>query len=579
MPYNCDGPQPPVSDNNDITGQGVIANYVATAGIAVLLIVIYFFVVYNPALDPFRKTDQDSLNPSFRPNPVDQIILRTARHIPKRLMGDRKVHISAQIEEGFIECILAMSDLQIVTGLSILISGYAQLHQGISSYHWMVIVSLAWFSSLTHLACLTLLRTYLYNHSLQRIWRLFCMAALVILLTIALSFTGEYSWSSLPGGAIPSEDVAWSILRHAMCHSRYGVGSTTGYFAMVLSILLVIFGFMTRIIKLHKIISVGIWGKARVRLSMQARRLLRIAFTWCCSNNPPKSLKRTLLYRPLLTVFLVARLFLDGWSSMFSEVCWLIVGFIWGNMRLFGTLGIIEKSVIRSTREPTPIKLVQDSDERDGDWGFGQVVALVLLLAPLFTIIKYFNHNYKQRAGVVTDCSDHTWESSEPSHSSSQSMNLTVSPVTHGTPMRPDDPDSNWDDHAQTLGAAIIYFIFICTITWFLICTDNSTANLVEHLRAFYLPIIIALMGIWELVIFSLTIELDLSNMPLWVQRLLHLVNILFFTFGAFFTLMPYYLSTASYSLTLVGTYSFLISAAVFYILCAVFYRIMGHTS
>ena len=34
----------------------------------------------------------------------------------------------------------------------------------------------------------------------------------------------------------------------------------------------------------------------------------------------------------------------------------------------------------------------QDSDERDSDWGFGQVVALVLLLAPLITIIKYLTH-------------------------------------------------------------------------------------------------------------------------------------------------------------------------------------------
>lgn len=161
-------------------------------------------------------------------------------------------------------------------------------------------------------------------------------------------------------------------------------------------------------------------------------------------------------------------------------------------------------------------------------------------------------------------------------------MNLTDPPFTHETPMRPDDPDSNWDDHAQTLGAAITYFIFICTVTLFLICTYNSTANLVDHLQVFYLPVIIALMGIWELVIFSLTIELDLSNMPLWVQKLLQLVNILFFTFGAFFSLMPYYIShqpSENYSFTWVGTYSFLISAAVFYILCAVLYRIMGSTS
>lgn len=34
----------------------VIANYVVTAGIAKLLIVLYFLVVYDPSQDPLRKT-------------------------------------------------------------------------------------------------------------------------------------------------------------------------------------------------------------------------------------------------------------------------------------------------------------------------------------------------------------------------------------------------------------------------------------------------------------------------------------------------------------------------------------------
>jgi hypothetical protein len=71
-----------------------------------------------------------------------------------------------------------------------------------------------------------------------------------------------------------------------------------------------------------------------------------------------------------------------------------------------------------------------------------------------------------------------------------------------------------------------------------------------------------------------LTIELDLSHMPLWFQRLLHMVNIMFFIFSVFFAplLGP---SQENYP-TWVGTYSFLLSAALCYILCAVFYRIHG---
>ncbi|KZN88534.1 hypothetical protein EN45_071090 [Penicillium chrysogenum] len=354
MPYNCSGPQPPISVDPDITGKGVIANYVATAGIAVLLIIIHFFVVYEPALDPFRKTDYP-LNQSFRPNPIDTIILRTVRRIPKRLMGARKVRVNSQVGKGFTECILAMSDLQIVTGLSILISGYTQLPQGLSSFHWMVIVDLAWFSSLTHLACLTLLRNHLYNHSMQRIWRLLCMAVLVILLTVALSFTGGYDWTSSHRSNYIYKGTAFNVIRPAMCHPSS-----------------MVFGFVARIIRLHKAISVGVWGKSRAKLSIQARRLLSIAFAWSCLGSSHKSLKH-------------------GWSSMFVEMCWLVAGFVWGTIRLFGVLNIIQQDVHEGSTV-LRFTMLQESDEREAGWGFGQVMAVVLLLAPLITIVKYFTH-------------------------------------------------------------------------------------------------------------------------------------------------------------------------------------------
>ncbi|CAG8179328.1 unnamed protein product [Penicillium nalgiovense] len=565
MSYKCSGPQPPMSVDPDITGQGVIANYVATAGIAVLLITIHFFVVYQPALDPFRKADYP-LNQSYRPNPIDTTILRTMRRIPKRLMGARNVR-NSQVERGFTECILAMSDLQIVTGLSILISGYTQLPQGLSSFHWMVIVDLAWFSSLTHLACLTLLRNHLYNHSIQRIWRLFCMAALVILLTVALSFTGGYDWTSVSISSTINKDAALSVIRPAMCQTSSGTRSTVTYYAMVFSILLMVFGFVARIVKSHKTMSVGIWGKARAELGMQARRLLSITFTWCCLGSSRKSLKRMLFYRPLLTTFFAARLFLDAWSSMFLEVSWLVAGFVWGTIRLFGVLRIVQRDV-RGSNTLSGFSMLQDSDEREAGWGFGQVVALVLLLAPLITIIKYFTHDDEQPE-IATSYSDRIDASS---HVESPSMSPNTS--TRATSRRPDDPDSNLDDHVQTIGAVILYFMLMCLLMLTLLCFASSTTNLLDGLKSFYVPIVISWVGIWGVVLFSLTIELDLSHMPLWFQMLLHMVNIIFFIFSAFFA--PLRGLSQEDCLTWAGTYSFLLSSAVLYILCAVFFRIHG---
>lgn len=218
-----------------------------------------------------------------------------------------------------LQCILAMSDLQIITGISILISGFIQLHQGLSSYHWTVIVDLAWFSSLTHMACLTLLKNYLYNHPLQRAWRLLSMAGLAILLVIAISFTGSYKWPYSIGYFISVEDSR-TITIPAICQTRPTSRSGMPYWSMVFSIVMIIFGFMTRIIKLHRTISVNVIGTAGDWLSSQLLCLLRRVFIWCSANSSHKSLKRTLVYRPLLAIFLEVRLILDGWSSMSLEV-------------------------------------------------------------------------------------------------------------------------------------------------------------------------------------------------------------------------------------------------------------------
>jgi hypothetical protein len=84
---------------------------------------------------------------------------------------------------------LTMSDLQLLTGLSILISGYTQLHCGLSAYHWQKIVDLAWFASTIHLCRLTFLRNYLCDRKAERIWRLSAMGVLVLMLIVAIVFT------------------------------------------------------------------------------------------------------------------------------------------------------------------------------------------------------------------------------------------------------------------------------------------------------------------------------------------------------------------------------------------------------
>ena len=222
-----------------------------------------------------------------------------------------------------------MSDLQILTGMSILIAGFIQLDCGISAFHWQVLVYLAWFSSVTHLSCLTILRTFLYNHPSQRLWRLIGMLVVVVMLIVALLPTGQWMWQEQrmlgqnpfpPGGA------------YAICfYEKLDIESYTSHITvfpkylnimiMVLSVLLLAIGFLIRVVKLYKSVSVGFFKPVRSWLSKIALRWLRKLSKWYNTKHWFLRLARITVYRLLLIMFLLMRLILDVWTSTFLEVC------------------------------------------------------------------------------------------------------------------------------------------------------------------------------------------------------------------------------------------------------------------
>ncbi|KAK1671440.1 hypothetical protein BDP55DRAFT_295117 [Colletotrichum godetiae] len=83
-----------------------------------------------------------------------------------------------------------MSDVQIVMGLGVLISGFHGLLRTLSGYHWLMITNIAWFSAVTHLGALSHLRNYYYIHKSRRLWRspLIFSVALMLVITMAIGF-------------------------------------------------------------------------------------------------------------------------------------------------------------------------------------------------------------------------------------------------------------------------------------------------------------------------------------------------------------------------------------------------------
>lgn len=286
------------------------------------------------------------------------------------------------------KCVLGMSDLQIVTGIAILVSGYASLHCGISAYHWQLIVYLAWFSSVTHLSALTFLRNYLYNRLGERLWRLISMSAFLCMLIVALAPTGSFDWQGLPSDVSPVVSPStYAICHFAVpdCNDLASTSASLSYGSMVMSILLLVFGFISRVFKLYEPLFalVSSW---RANISKGYRTWLWKFQVWSGPNTHPFNWRKTLVHRPAVSVFLVLRLYLDIYSSMFFEVraplsmifiClleniqvyWLLVSIIWGTIQLLNTRS--------STSNPS-----------DSEWTFGQVLAVVLLACPLMAIIE-----------------------------------------------------------------------------------------------------------------------------------------------------------------------------------------------
>lgn len=117
--------------------------------------------------------------------------------------GGRRRNPSAKWGEALQMAVLSFSDQQIFTGISILSSGYGQLSCGLSVYHWVTIVNLAWFSSVTHLTTLTSLRKYFQTRSALKWRRLIGMGIAVVMLGAALGpigflFSTEHFPANLP---------------------------------------------------------------------------------------------------------------------------------------------------------------------------------------------------------------------------------------------------------------------------------------------------------------------------------------------------------------------------------------------
>jgi hypothetical protein len=211
-----------------------------------------------------------------------------------------------------------MSDLHTITGISIMISGYAQLHCGLSTYDWQMLVYVAWFSSLTNFSCLTFLRKHLYEHRRERVWRLIAMGILVVLLMIAILPTGSSPYIDVEDYG--TQDLS-SLSRYAICYmSKLNIDPNIGAMNVAVSLILLGGAYIIRLVLLHKVLARRTLCAVRIAISGWSEQKLLTVWRTFCHDNWWSRLGRHMVYWPLLAIVLYVQVLTELLTSKFFEV-------------------------------------------------------------------------------------------------------------------------------------------------------------------------------------------------------------------------------------------------------------------
>ncbi|OQD91487.1 hypothetical protein PENSOL_c053G11279 [Penicillium solitum] len=390
--------------DNDISGAGIVISYILTAALAVFIIIVYYVVVYDPLVDPFdadADADADAAQEGAMRdhiNPLDDFLLKWLRsgpaYISKQGLGSRKLlspRARSRLERVLIKCLLIMSDLQIVTGFALLLSGFSQLQRGLEALKWRTILDLAWFSCLTHLACLTMLRRHLHTHTIERVWRLFAMGILAALLAAGLLPTANPKWLLLSEDAKatpaicilgcylkPEPNREWREYILLVADQSYWHPSQW-FWPPVISASFVVVAFVFRVVRLYKSLSLSV-NRAAKWLDNQMQRFLWLLFRTLCKEGEIYSLKRSLVYRPVFGIVMTWRFVLVLLASFALEVSWVFTAFLWGIWRLMLDL--------------SPGNTIEGLDSSNQAWSFGQIVPVLMLAAPLISIAETFKEPF-----------------------------------------------------------------------------------------------------------------------------------------------------------------------------------------
>lgn len=310
-------------------------SFIVTAWLVVVVLIAYYLKAFDPRLDPFREEDTQTL--CKHPNAVDYSIHKMLQRVPGlgntlisgsarpsrlkavltdvRALSRSNLLITAKFH--VLQCVLMFADIQIFTGLAILISAFVSLGCDIVAYHWQYMIYLAWLASVTHLASLSFLRNHLARNRVKCIWRLTAMTVIQILLSIAVGLSTTFDgdpWLVGKGG------------RPAICYFRGRPDTKSDTFQSAIKmILLLIWGLFIRIAKMFEGFEGGLRRIASKLYQQSKERQHGTGGTTTDAWDPQSHTRGSLLKPIYIALTAMLSIQIDLFTSFLAEVLHLSV--------------------------------------------------------------------------------------------------------------------------------------------------------------------------------------------------------------------------------------------------------------
>lgn len=316
---------------------------------------------------------------------IDLLVIRSPklRWLAKRLYLDTEEQHNGWVD-NLVHIIIGLSDQQLVTGLAILVVGFSK-HCSMSARHFWVVFDLGWFSSVTHLASLPVLNYYLHDYPRWRDVRVALMLSNFAFLTAAAVLTfGNYDPAS--------HDCPIQCSFDRFQTSDFPLSKT--HIAQMIS---VTFGFIWALVHLyapdeiwrmrHSMIVDRGFGTETSDLRLYIEKRKRY-LNMVGSHTGAKDILNDAVHLRR-TRFTILRLFSRFHREHEDSTTYLI--FRWILLMLFAPPSAVVWANLVSMWGMGASRLLQDrswSVDAENEWGFGQVLPMLLLVLPFFTVTE-----------------------------------------------------------------------------------------------------------------------------------------------------------------------------------------------